>query len=201
MTTDKGQQVLTQLLPLKKIQRNTGQIPGLPKNPRIIRDARFQKLRNSIKDFPQMLELREVVVYPHGKVFVCIGGNMRHLACEDLAYKEIPAKILPPDYPIERLREFAIKDNVGFGDNDYDLLANEWSEFPLNEWGMEIAELVDIDIADFFEDVTKPKEESFTLTISFKSQEEHDAVIKKLRSYAAQVERAMLLALGLGGKC
>ncbi len=130
------------MLQIKQIEVNSGQIPGLPKNPRFIKDARFAKLKTSIQKFPEMLELREVVVFPYRKKFVCIGGNMRYLACKDLGMNEIPAKVLPADFPIEKLREFAIKDNAdGFGENDWDLLANEWSELPLSDWGMELPEM------------------------------------------------------------
>ncbi|CAN5507370.1 hypothetical protein BH10ACI2_BH10ACI2_04150 [soil metagenome] len=126
------------MLSIAEICTNDGQIPGLPKNPRFIRDARFAKLKKSITDFPEMLELREVVVFPFEGTYVCIGGNMRYLACVDLGYKEIPAKVLPADFPIEKLREFAIKDNVPFGEDDVDVLANEWTDFPLEDWGIEL---------------------------------------------------------------
>src|SRR5438552_5058710 len=117
MTKPIGQQAAeTRLLPLKSIQTNNGQIPGLPKNPRLIKDARFAKLKTSIEEFPEMLELREIVVFPHKGKFVCIGGNMRFLACKDLKIAEVPAKVIPEGFPIERLAEFAIKDNITFGE-------------------------------------------------------------------------------------
>jgi hypothetical protein len=128
-------------LSIASVVTNNGQVPGLPKNPRLIRDGRFEKLKRSIVDFPEMLELREIVVFPFGKKFVCIGGNMRYLACLDLGYKEIPAKVLPADFPVEKLAEFAIKDNVPFGEDDFDILANEWTDLPLEEWGLELPDL------------------------------------------------------------
>lgn len=129
------------MLQIQDICVNDGRIPGLPKNPRFIKDERFEKLKRSISDFPEMLDLREVVVFPYKKKYVCIGGNMRYLACQDLGYTEIPAKILPVDFPVEKLREFAIKDNADFGEHDFDVLANEWSELPLEDWGVELPEL------------------------------------------------------------
>src|SRR3982750_611194 len=107
---------MKQTLPVSAVETNNGQIPGLPKNPRLIRDARFQKLKQSINDFPEMLELREIVVFPQLGKFICIGGNMRFLACKDLGHTEIAAKVLPADFPVEKLKEFAIKDNVEFGE-------------------------------------------------------------------------------------
>jgi hypothetical protein len=130
--------VEAKLLKIEQIRVNDGQIPGLPRNPRLIRDARFTKLKKSITDYPDMLQLREVIVYPFEATFVAIAGNMRFLACQDLGLSEVPTKILPADYPIERLRELAIKDNTPFGEDDIDLLANEWTDLPLEDWGMEL---------------------------------------------------------------
>lgn len=129
------------MFPIKSLRVNEGQIPGLPKNPRLIRNNRFEKLKQSITGFPEMLALREVIVFPFKKTHVVIAGNMRFLACKDLGHKEIPAKVLPADFPIEKLRELAIKDNIAFGDDDLEILANEWDDLPLEEWGVELPTL------------------------------------------------------------
>lgn len=126
-----------QTIQISKLEVNKGQIDGLPKNPRFIRDTRFEQLKKSIEDAPEMLNLRELIVMPHGKKYVVIGGNMRLRACTDLGYKELPCKVLPADTPPEKLREYAIKDNNGFGQDDWDLLANEWDEVELGNWGVE----------------------------------------------------------------
>jgi len=136
-----------------EIETNDGQIEGLPKNPRLIRDERFERLKKSITEFPEMLSLREIVVFPWKGKFVCIGGNMRFLACRDLGFKEIPAKVLPADFPREKLAEFAVKDNASFGENDYDVLTNEWADFPLDEWGLDLPEFFgneNLNLDDFF---------------------------------------------------
>ena len=125
-------------IPIYKIQTNNGQIEGLPKNPRFIKDRRFAALKQSIRDFPEMLSLREIVVFPLENVFVCIGGNMRFRACKDLGYKKIPAKVLPADFPVSKLREFAIKDNIAFGEDDFDILANEFEIDELIGFGLEL---------------------------------------------------------------
>lgn len=124
-------------IPIKQLEVNKGQIEGLPQNPRFIRDQRYEALKKSIQDAPEMLSLRELLVMPHGKKYVVVGGNMRLRACKDLGYEEVPCKVLDKDTPVEKLREYAIKDNNGFGEDDWDILANEWDELELKEWGME----------------------------------------------------------------
>lgn len=129
---------VVQNINIRDLEMNKGQIEGLPKNPRFIRDERFEALKKSIEDAPEMLALRELLVYPHEGKYVVIGGNMRLRACKELDYKEIPCKVLDEDTPVEKLREYAIKDNVAFGSDDWDILANEWDDTELGDWGVEI---------------------------------------------------------------
>ncbi len=98
---------------ISELELNKGQVEGLPKNPRFIRDERYKALVKSIENAPEMLRLRELLVVQHGKKFVVIGGNMRLRACRDLGFKTVPCKVLPEDTPVEKLREYAIKDNQG----------------------------------------------------------------------------------------
>lgn len=128
----------TTLLPLSAIEPNRGQIEGLPKNPRVLRDAKFDALKKSIIDDPDMLALRELLVYQHGDKYVIIGGNMRYRALKELKYKDAPCKVIPADTPVETLRAYTIKDNGDFGEWDFDLLANEWDDEPLNDWGVDL---------------------------------------------------------------
>ena len=123
---------------IKDLATNDGQIEGLPKNPRQIRDHRYEKLKKSIDDAPEMLQLRELLVYPHGGKFVIIGGNMRYRACKELGYKELPCKVLDAETPVEKLRQYAIKDNENFGEYDWDVVANEWDTAELEDWGVEL---------------------------------------------------------------
>ena len=105
-----------------------------PQNPRVIRDAKFTKLKQSIQDFPEMMTLRPMVV-SNGHV---IGGNMRLKAIIDLGIKEVPDEwVKYEDLSEEKEMEFIIKDNVGFGEWEWDTLANEWDEVDLAEWGLE----------------------------------------------------------------
>lgn len=123
---------------IKDLATNDGQIDGLPKNPRQIRDHRYEKLKKSIEDAPEMLQLRELLVYPHGGKFVIIGGNMRYRACKEIGYKELPCKVLDAETPVEKLRQYAIKDNENFGEYDWDVVANEWDTAEMEDWGVEL---------------------------------------------------------------
>ena len=127
----------SQSIKISRLRPNTGQIEGLPKNPRVIRDEKFKKLVQSIKDDPEMLELRELIVMPVGKEFVVIAGNMRLKVLESLGHKEAPCKVLDPSTPVEKLKAYTIKDNVGFGEHDWDALANEWDAGDLEKWGVD----------------------------------------------------------------
>lgn len=123
---------------IKDLATNDGQIEGLPKNPRQIRDHRYEKLKKSIEDAPEMLQLRELLVYPHGGKFVIIGGNMRYRACKEIGYKELPCKVLDAETPVEKLRQYAIKDNENFGEYDWDEVANSWDTAEMEDWGVEL---------------------------------------------------------------
>lgn len=127
----------TTLIPIVQIERNNGQIAGLPKNPRLIKNEKYKLLLQSIKDNPEMLNLRELLVYPYDGNFVVIGGNMRLAACKELKYRELPCKVLPAETTIEQLKAYTIKDNSGFGEWDFDLLANEWDINDLQRWGID----------------------------------------------------------------
>jgi site-specific DNA-methyltransferase (adenine-specific) len=108
-----------------------------PNNPRLIKDDKFKKLVNSIKEFPKMMELRPMVIDENN---ITLGGNMRLKALKELGYKEIPdnwvkkATELTP----EEVRRFIIADNVGFGEHDWEVLQNEWDVSELSEWGLDI---------------------------------------------------------------
>lgn len=126
-------------IPVEKLEPNRGQIPEVPENPRIIKNGKFRKLMQSIKDDPGILNLRELVVFPiqSGKKFVVVGGNMRLKACLELGYKTLPCKVLSPQVSPAQLRAFIMKDNVSFGEYDFDLLANQWDPMDLEHWGVE----------------------------------------------------------------
>ena len=120
------------------IKVKISQVKSNPKNPRVIKDDKFKKLVKSIQDFPQMLEKRPLVCFTDiDKKYVVLGGNMRLKAAIESNLKEIPI-ILADDWTEEQKNEFLIKDNVGFGDWNWDDLANEWDEELLIEWGLDV---------------------------------------------------------------
>ena len=109
-----------------------------PKNPRVIRDGKFQKLVTSIKEFPDMLNKRPLIVFTDVDGKYCVlGGNMRLKALNELKYTEIPV-IIADEWNEEQKAEFLIKDNVGFGEWDWDQLANEWDAEKLDDWGLNL---------------------------------------------------------------
>lgn len=123
---------------IHKVRTNAGQLQGVPKNPRLISKDRFRKLCKSIRELPEMTEARDLLVFPHDGEYVVIGGNMRLKAYERLKWKEVPCCVLPDDTPVERLRQMVIQDNNPFGDNDWDMLANEWDSGELDDWGFDV---------------------------------------------------------------
>ena len=113
-----------QTLPIGKIKAN-------PNNPRTIKDDKFFKLVQSLKDLPEMAKVRPVVV---NQDMVVLGGNMRLKAMKEAGWKEAPVEIV--DWDEEKQRQFIIKDNVGFGEWDWEMLANEWNAEQLDDWGL-----------------------------------------------------------------
>lgn len=135
----------TRMLPITQVFPNIGQVKGLPKNPRFIRDEKYKKLVQSIKDDPEMLELRELIVYDTDDPslgYVVVGGNMRYRATKELGYKEVPCKVLHTGFPVEKMRRIALKDNSAFGETDFATLVAEWS--------MDEIELAAIDVPDIY---------------------------------------------------
>lgn len=147
----------TQLVKIKDLKNNTGQVEGLPKNPRILKDDKFIKLKKSLEDDPEMLELREVIAYDNNGELIVICGNMRLKALKELGIKEVPTKILPTETSVEKLKAYTIKDNVSFGDHDWEVLVNEWDNEQLEDWGLDIPELKAINEAEEGDEIKIPK--------------------------------------------
>jgi len=162
---------------IELIETNEGQIEGVPSNPRFIKDLEFEKLKQSIIDFPEMLQIREVVVYPLHDRFIALGGNMRFRACKELGYKEIDCVILPENMPAEKLREFAIKDNSGFGSWDFDMLANEWDEILLDMANVQVPHF---EVEKELNDISSNNINSFRLEISFDSEPDLQKVYEEM---------------------
>lgn len=131
---------MTQTIHIALLDYNKGQLKGLPKNPRFFRDYRFEAMKKSIEESPEMLELRELIVFPYDNGrYVVVCGNLRLRACRELGYAELPCKVLDAKTKPKKLREYATKDNVSFGETDPDILNNEWDKSELQDWGVEFA--------------------------------------------------------------
>ena len=143
-------------------------------NPRIIKEAKFKKLVKSIQDFPEMLELRPIILDENN---IILGGNMRYKACVAAGLKEVPVKIAK-GLTEEQKEEFIVKDNVGFGEWDWDILGNEWNNEKLGEWGMDVwqpEEAVDYSVLDDLDlgSTLSDKEEGVKRAIQIEFEPEH----------------------------
>jgi len=118
------------------------EIKSNPNNPRLIKDHKFKELVKSIEDFPQMLELRPIVIDENNMV---LGGNMRLKACLEAGLTDVPV-IHANNLTEAQKKEFIIKDNISFGEHDWDALANEWNIIELDEWGLDIPAFANNDI-------------------------------------------------------
>ena len=125
---------MIQNVPINTVKSN-------PNNPRIIKDDKFAKLVKSINEFPQMLNLRPIVVNDD---MVVLGGNMRLKACKEAGLKEIPI-IKASELTEQQQKEFIVKDNVGYGEWDWSDLANNWDSDQLEEWGLDIPGFSDVE--------------------------------------------------------
>ena len=124
---------------MKSEKVKISEVKANPNNPRIIKDDKFAKLVQSIKDFPKMLEIRPIVV---NSDMVVLGGNMRLRACKEAGLKEVPI-IMAEDLTEEQQKEFIIKDNVSGGEWDWSMLANEWDAEDLDKWGLDVPKWAD----------------------------------------------------------
>jgi ParB-like chromosome segregation protein Spo0J len=137
-----------------------------PNNPRLIKDDKFAKLVQSIKDFPEMLEIRPIVVNAD---MVILGGNMRYKALKEAGVKEVPI-IVADNLTEEQQREFLIKDNVSGGEWDWEQLANEWDSEQLEEWGLEVP---NFEPEPNYDDlIGEEKNKPATMKITFESPEQ-----------------------------
>jgi len=145
-----------------------------PKNPRLIKDDKFKKLVKSIKEFPQMLELRPIVVDENN---IILGGNMRHKACIEAGLKEVFI-VQAKDLTEQQKDEFIVKDNVGFGEWDWDILANEWDTDKLEDWGLDIPIFKDAE--NELKDLSSTIDNLYRIEIVCKDEEHQENSYNKL---------------------
>lgn len=124
-------------IPLAQIDLNEGQIPGLPMNPRTWTIKKLEKLAKSIERTPELLDARPPIVVVFEGRYIAIAGNMRVSACKHLEMEALVCSVIESgEFPVEKLKEIAIKDNSSFGSWDTDALANEWNEYDLTDFGL-----------------------------------------------------------------
>lgn len=156
-----------QEIKISKIVQNKGQIVGLPSNPRQWTKADVERLAASIEETPELLDARPLIALQQDDRFVVLGGNLRLAALKHLGRKTAPVYVIPGDTPIEKQKEIVIKDNGAFGAWDFDMLANEWDDLPLTDWGVPTWEnnQPDDEIPDNLD--AEGKEKDFVLKITF----------------------------------
>ena len=175
---------------MKKIK--VSQIKPNPNNPRLIKDDKFEKLVKSLKDFPEMAEIRPIVVNTD---MVILGGNMRFRAMKEAKWKEVPVEIV--DWSEEKQREFIIKDNVSGGEWDWSMIANEWNTEQIEGWGLDIPVYFEEDFSDKNEEIDINGLDS-DMVIKLKYvEDEYDQVKEALSKIADTPEQAVFKLLGL----
>jgi ParB-like chromosome segregation protein Spo0J len=173
----------TEKIAINKIKLN-------PNNPRLIKDDKFAKLVQSIKDFPEMLEIRPIVVNDD---MIILGGNMRFKACKEAGLKEVSI-IKVSGLSAEKQREFLIKDNVSGGEWDWQLL-NDWDSLELESWGLDVSKF-DTDYSDKNEEIDIDSLDT-EMVIKLKyTEEEYNLVKEQLSKIASTPEQAIWKLLG-----
>jgi len=144
-----------------------------PNNPRLIKDDKFKKLVKSLREFPEMAKVRPIVV---NQDMVVLGGNMRLKGMKEAGWKDVPIEIV--DWSEDKQREFIIKDNVGFGEWEWELLANEWDAEDLEEWGLDGFPFENV--ADESKDLSDYLRETFEVIIECTSEREQEQVFNSM---------------------
>lgn len=172
----------TKQIALSDLTDNKGQIDGIPKNPRFIKDYKYQRLVKSIEDNPEFLGARELIVHEHNGKFVVLCGNMRYRAAKELGFDSIPCKVIPIHFSIEQIKAIIIKDNISFGEDDFDALANEWDALDLADWGLDIPQIIqDVDYSILDDEDVSEQLDSMTngvkkaIQIEFEAEHYDDA--------------------------
>lgn len=191
---------------LSCLELNEGQIVGIPKNPRYLKGEEHDKLKKSLKDSPELLQYKPLMVYAiEGCKFVVICGNMRLRICQELhnggveGFDALPCFVLNKDVPIAKIKEYAIKDNVQAGNWDWDELANgDWEVEDLQDWGVDCSFLqkdeweelppVDKEVKDPVLD--KPIKIEVTIPLTNKEQEDEirEAIKVALTDYPVEIK-------------
>jgi len=163
---------------LKTVKVKISDIKANPNNPRLIKDDNFAKLVQSVTEFPEMLEIRPIVV---NSEMVVLGGNMRLKACKEAKIKELTV-IIADNLTEEQQREFLIKDNVSGGEWDWEVLANEWDSEQLEDWGLDVPDFgADTELLEAEQkDLSGDLKETFEVIISCNDETHQEQVYNKM---------------------
>lgn len=193
-----------EMIDITKLLYNEGQIDGVPKNPRYLQESEHDKLVKSLADSPEFLEYKPLMVYAlEDGTYVTICGNMRLRVANELRiggntnFDKLPCLILKADTPIQKIKEYAIKDNVQAGNWDWDELANgEWETDDLQDWGVDCSFLNtdedDTDIDKLFEDAqnteSKAKDIKLSVHIPQELEDKVDEIKEIIKSAVSEYE-------------
>ena len=174
--------------PTKIVDVDVNLIKVHPDNPRYIKDEKFTLLCQSLRDFPDMLYKRPLIINDEDEV---LGGNMRLRAAIEIGLKTVP--VIFVDWDREKQREFIIKDNASFGQWDFDQLANDWNDVDLNAFGLDVWK-TDTDLGDFFndEDQSLKKKEDLTIVFEFETLEKKQEALNAIEKLDGSREDILL---------
>ena len=167
-----------------------------PNNPRVLRDDKFQKLKQSITEFPKMLSLRPMVIDENN---VVLGGNMRLRALQELGFTDVEDAWVKrsSDLTEDEKKRFIIADNVAFGEWDWDTLANDWEVVDLEAWGLEIPQFnQDINLDDFFEENNEEKDVKNKIILEY-TEDDFNLFNEALKKHSCSKEQIIFKLLGL----
>lgn len=179
------------MLSVDFLEVNTGQIDNVPSNPRLINEERMAALKKSISELPDMLALRELIVYPLNGKYVILCGNMRYEACVELGFTEVPCKVLSSETPSEVMRRIVMVDNEEFGKTDWEAVSREWNIDELKDWGIEMSTFFGatddgFELDSFFDSINnedeKSKDEKLTITIPSEYADQKDEMKSLIES-------------------
>jgi hypothetical protein len=193
-----------ELVSIQSLEVNDGQVVGIPKNPRYLKGEEHDKLKKSLKESPELLRYKPLMVYATDTSYIVICGNMRLRICQELhnegieGFDALPCFVLNKDVPIAKIKEYAIKDNVQAGNWDWDELANgDWEVEDLQDWGLECSFLgndseENADIDALFEDAQntedKPKEIKLSVHIPQELEPKLDEIKEVIKAAISEYE-------------
>ena len=186
--------VKVQEIDINLISENVGQIPDVPANPRTITDESFELLKKSIYESPEMQEIDEVKVFFYDGKYIAIGGNHRLRAYKEMGWKKVLCKVIPKDTPPQKLREYIMKENIQYAQNDF-LKLDSWNQEELQNWGVLVMD--EWDELPYFEDTKELGEPKYgksmdiriKIPIEKKQQKEEikQIVIEALQGYGLEI--------------